>query len=704
MGTNLGYLDCCTKLSLTRPPPNQSTTPPGTVIHVLAQWDQTWSHVARCVGADALRIAGWVAVASLTGAAIGSVTGSRRRDEDGAAEGERGSGTPPPAGAVTARLQPVIAQALEGAAGAGGAGRVLLALPTGGSGGDTGAMLSRQQCLANPGAPRLAGTPPPTDGAALGSAAAAMTAAAIHGAASAAGRAATSGRVASVGGAVAAAAGGAAQHALRQIGVGLPLGTLAGWLLSGGGSLGLARCLAGVLGVEVEELVNQHGLSAMRPCFDSNTGELHARFCRRMRAWPHLGERGEVVLKAVAQVARWTLPSFLCHDNMGVWTMLSRTAMVEARCSRLEGYEPIEDPTDVAFDRMYDISPEDLAGASQTRAAASGAPSDLLAPDEAAVAGAGVSASAPAMIALARPGMTLAELMVEPLESLDSLPVPIPVPADMHAMHAHAHGHAHAPRAMAMMEADEESDGGREQVGSVELAPAAAAAASAAARAAAAAATARHAGEREAAAAALSEAEGRVRRLEEEFIGDDGAAGVRTRVTAIEELERRRAALAAVTAALAGRRAEAGEADSQPAALPGAALPADSGSSADTASGSNEGAAAEVDEDWELMRHEARRQRRRGRPGSFDVGVGGEPLAGAAAAAATAAAAAVDPMDCDGDHGAMRAAAAVAVAQRAQQALSAAREQQQQYRRHVVIMNEEMEEVEVEESRAFAVA
>lgn len=49
----------------------------------------------------------------------------------------------------------------------------------------------------------------------------------------------------------------------------------------------------------------------------TNTGELHARYSRRMKSWPHLGQRGEVVLKAVAQVARWTLPSFLCHENLG---------------------------------------------------------------------------------------------------------------------------------------------------------------------------------------------------------------------------------------------------------------------------------------------------------------------------------------------------------------------------------------------------
>lgn len=31
--------------------------------------------------------------------------------------------------------------------------------------------------------------------------------------------------------------------------------------------------------------------------------------------------------------------------------MLSRTAMVEARCSRLEGYEAEASPDDVTFDR-----------------------------------------------------------------------------------------------------------------------------------------------------------------------------------------------------------------------------------------------------------------------------------------------------------------------------------------------------------------
>lgn len=50
---------------------------------------------------------------------------------------------------------------------------------------------------------------------------------------------------------------------------------------------------------------------------DRPAGEIHPRFARRMKAWPHLGTRGEVVLKAVTQVARWTLPSFFCHDNVG---------------------------------------------------------------------------------------------------------------------------------------------------------------------------------------------------------------------------------------------------------------------------------------------------------------------------------------------------------------------------------------------------
>ncbi|KAI8467706.1 MAG: hypothetical protein J3K34DRAFT_480586 [Monoraphidium minutum] len=341
----------------------------GTVVHVMSQWEQTWSHVARCIGADALRIAGWVAVASLTGAAINKVTGRRGSDDD---DDDRPLALPPAATAV-ALPQPVIASALE--AGPARAGRALSALPIASATAANG-LLSRQSCLAVV-PPRAAAAPAAAlgggEGSALVSAAAAAAAAALHGAASAsAGAVARSG---SVGGAVAAAASGAAQTALRHVGVGMPLGALAAWVMGGGGPLGLAKCLAGVLGVEVEELVNQHGLGSMRPCFDSNTGELHPRFCRRMAAWPHLGTRGEVMLKAVTQVARWTLPSFLCHDNVGVWTMLSRSALVEARCSRLEGYEPLASPDDVTFDHVYSIAPDEVMPPAVETAAAAAEPS-----------------------------------------------------------------------------------------------------------------------------------------------------------------------------------------------------------------------------------------------------------------------------------------------------------------------------------------
>lgn len=141
----------------------------GTVVHVLAQWEQTWSHVAKCVGADALRIAGWVAVASLTGAAITRVTnggggGARRRQDDD----DRGPGLPIQAPPQLARPQPVIASVAEGPPR--GSGRVMFASMTasnpnllrlgngaGGGGGSAladaagaaaGGGLSRQQCLA----------------------------------------------------------------------------------------------------------------------------------------------------------------------------------------------------------------------------------------------------------------------------------------------------------------------------------------------------------------------------------------------------------------------------------------------------------------------------------------------------------------------------------------------------------------------------
>ncbi|GBF94765.1 hypothetical protein Rsub_07648 [Raphidocelis subcapitata] len=575
----------------------------GEIIHVLAQWEQTWSHVARCVGADALRIAGWVAVASLTGSALQHVTGGggRRRDDE-----ERRSASPPAGGRAP---QPVIASVLEGAAAAAGAavtagaGGGAARAPRGSfvlssTAGAAGELLTRQHCLAGPASAAGGGG----EAAAIASSAAAAAAAAIQ---SAVGAAANAGR-ATVSGTAIAAASGAAQHALRQVGVGLPLGTLAGWLLSGGGSLGLAKTLAVILGVEVEELVSQHGLGAMRPCFDSCTGELHPK--------------GEVVLKAVQQVARWTLPSFMCHDNMGVWTMLSRTAMVEARCSRLQGYEPEASPSDVVFDRLYDIAPEDLRAR---------------APE---VEGSGSEA------ARAGPRRLQLQLEEDPVLMRDLLataeaPELVPVLATAAAQPAAAPAAA------------------QPQAGSVELPPAAAAAAAAAARAAAAAAAARHVGERAAAASALAEAEGAVRALEGGFVGEPGAPGVRSRASAFDELARRRAALAALEGALEGRRvAVVGEGGGDAAdadALPPRGRESSDGSEefemaeaeppAVAVVGAEAAAAAAIsgyysESEWDIVQAPPRRVRRRGSP---DGGAEG-PSAG-------------EPMDCDG--GAAAAAA-----------------------------------------------
>jgi hypothetical protein len=54
---------------------------------------------------------------------------------------------------------------------------------------------------------------------------------------------------------------------------------------------------------------------------------------------PHVCRR-QVLLTAAKQVAKWSLPSFVCRDNVGVANIGSRTAMVEARCSRSKGKTP----------------------------------------------------------------------------------------------------------------------------------------------------------------------------------------------------------------------------------------------------------------------------------------------------------------------------------------------------------------------------
>lgn len=134
--------------------------------------------------------------------------------------------------------------------------------------------------------------PPPGAGAAVASAAGAAASAAPTGqqAASIAGTAVAA--VAAAGEA-AASIGGARilQGVLRRSGLSTLAAVLGGFVFGRGGVWGVMECLAGVLGVEVEELICQHALGPMRQCFDPHTGELKARYCRKMAAWPHLGTR-----------------------------------------------------------------------------------------------------------------------------------------------------------------------------------------------------------------------------------------------------------------------------------------------------------------------------------------------------------------------------------------------------------------------------
>jgi hypothetical protein len=98
--------------------------------------------------------------------------------------------------------------------------------------------------------------------------------------------------VAAAGEAAASLGGGRIlQGVLRRSGLGTLAAVLGGWVFGRGGIWGVMECLAGVLGVEVEELICQHALGPMRQCFDPHTGELKARYCRKMASWPYLGTR-----------------------------------------------------------------------------------------------------------------------------------------------------------------------------------------------------------------------------------------------------------------------------------------------------------------------------------------------------------------------------------------------------------------------------
>eukprot|EP00879_Flechtneria_rotunda_P005162 GHRR01005444.1.p1 GENE.GHRR01005444.1~~GHRR01005444.1.p1 ORF type:complete len:797 (+),score=305.13 GHRR01005444.1:841-3231(+) len=352
----------------------------GSVVHVVVPWEQTWSHVAKCVGADIARVTAWAIVGGMVVSTMqrlpvlaapvrqqadneelqgpriltGAPTGLGLRLPLPIRQQQQGRGAVPGAlaaqqcnvqAAPLASVDQISSATAPAAALAGPAvpemftvaaangGFWLLSHISGGMCPSGGVAQSIFQAAV---AAAMSAATGPTSGTSSrqysNAASIAITAAAP-----------TSGLVqtAAAAGEAAASAGGATllQHVARRTGLGVLFNTMGGWLFGRGGIWGVMECLAGVLGVEVEELIAQHALSLMRQCFDPHTGDLKQRYRRDMASWPHLGnERGEVLLTAAKQVAKWTLPSFVCHDNMGIANVLSRTAMVEARCARLAGY------------------------------------------------------------------------------------------------------------------------------------------------------------------------------------------------------------------------------------------------------------------------------------------------------------------------------------------------------------------------------
>jgi hypothetical protein len=111
-----------------------------------------------------------------------------------------------------------------------------------------------------------------------------------------------------------------------------------------------------------------------------------------------------VLLTAAKQVAKWTLPSFVCRDNVGVANIMSRTAMVEARCARLQGYDVLSDTDEL-------------------RAALGAAPAAAAAPD-AAAAMAAAGASLPPLLQEGADEHTAAEEQHRAPQRLQQLPVP----------------------------------------------------------------------------------------------------------------------------------------------------------------------------------------------------------------------------------------------------------------------------------------
>lgn len=106
---------------------------------------------------------------------------------------------------------------------------------------------------------------------------------------------------------------------------------------------GVVKQLALALGVEVWELVDQHQLIHMFPCFQRRApGELLGEYCRPMKAWPEYGELLQALDESLKMVGKWLLPSFVCQDNLGFANLHDRQGMIMRRCLKIPGYVPCD--------------------------------------------------------------------------------------------------------------------------------------------------------------------------------------------------------------------------------------------------------------------------------------------------------------------------------------------------------------------------
>lgn len=319
----------------------------GSIVHVLAPWEQSWSHSAKAVAVDVARVAGWVVVGGAvvsSGGQILSALRNRGRDEDEGSpaaaalaalcpvDGDSGAGEPggvsgsssgglgaaalgihafhlaTSAGGSGSMGGMVIPSVVEGARLPAAASAVAAAAATAASGGPgvggaAAGLLASSSSVSVP-AVLAAGSAPAVPAAAATTTAAAAAAAA---AGATGGSSSSTSSVAAAAGATAsyilaaseAAVNHSVTHAVTGVvrnmgprGLGASLGALTSALMSGSHpALRVLKCLAGVLGVEVDELWDQHLLASMRPCFDPHTGQLQERYRRDMASWPQLGAR-----------------------------------------------------------------------------------------------------------------------------------------------------------------------------------------------------------------------------------------------------------------------------------------------------------------------------------------------------------------------------------------------------------------------------